>query len=599
MFWKKKESQPKSGFSKSSKSGFGSAEDDEELEDTRSLWEKLTQPGVAYNATVWFSEFEASDLEANGSTEMKRIHADYLATIEAALDVVEKNSDSEETRVVFSSLKSVAQNYNPQIFPSMELKLSDLEPVEIHDSKLGKKLLSALDLAGIKYLDTSVNELPEEATGVFMRWENTPEGNLNFQYIRIYKTDSGEEIAFWHTPLLASNRWIDYRYVAESKGGDPFAGFDRKRFSSPEGQYNLQWGLPAILKNVAFMAETPFPSTAGMFTFTRDLGFEGVSAKARPKPAFAIVEDELIPFTHSPDDWEVQTLKPSHMTLFGWVLTEDSLKSAEKVFAVVSSGCAYAVHVMEDGESNYADLFTGLDWYTYLRQPVVLADTKPEVYGQRYPAEWMTMPEYSRRHDYIWSNYNDVNSSPSSQERRDGFEDLLQHGADRYVLHAANSLVFGEYLDSVINSEEELETALEILALAFNLDLDNDFGECQSSNALSNSGVVYYQAGNLDLAKRQLLGAIDRSEGIDFDCGSEDEVNYVLSLIYEELGDEDQASEHRQLGEGYNSKDRLRRPGSKHPATPARKAAGKFCTSCGQEFLKVEQKFCSSCGAKR
>ncbi len=599
MFWKKKESKPKSGFSKSSKSGFGSAEDEGETEDSRTPWEKLTHPGVSYNAKAWFSEFESIDLEANGSKEMQRVHADYLASIEASLDVVSRNSDSEDTKEICSHLKSIAQNYNPQVLPSMELKLADLEPVDIHQSRLGKKLLSALEKAEITYFDTSVNEIPEDAAGVLMRWENTPDGNLNFQYIRIYKDASGEEFAFWHTPLLASNRWIDYRYVAETKGGDPFGGFSRKLFSSPEGQYNLQWGLPAILKNVAFMAETPFPSTAGMFAFTRDLAFEGVTATARPRPAFAIVADEMIPFTHSPDDWEVQTLKPSHMALFGWVLNEESLKFPEKVIPVVSNGCTYAVHVMEDGEINHAEIYTGLDWYTCLRQPVVLADTKPEVYGQRYPAEWMTMPEYSRRNAYITLKYNEVYNLPSSAERRDGFEDLLQHGADRYVLHAANSLVFGEYLDSVITSEEELETALETLALAFNLDLDNDFGECQATNALSNSGVLYYQAGKLELAKRQLLEAIEMSQSVDSDCTSEDEANYVLSLIYEELGDEEQANEYRVLGESYNSGDRLRSPGSKSSATSNRMSGGKFCTSCGQAFLKAEQKFCSNCGAKR
>jgi tetratricopeptide (TPR) repeat protein len=279
--------------------------------------------------------------------------------------------------------------------------------------------------------------------------------------------------------------------------------------------------------------------------------------------------------------------------LFGWVFTEESLESAEKVMALVSNGCTYALEVMEDGETNYSGLFTGLDWNTYLRQPAVLASTMPEAYGQLYPAEWMTLPEYSRRNEYVTRNYNGVYHELHSQERRDGFEDLLQNGSDRYVLHAANSLVFGEYLDSVLSSEEELEAALEILAMAFSLDINNDFGECQATNALSNSGVLYYQAGRLDLAEKQLLAAID------LECGSADEANFVLSLLYEELGNEEAARKHRYLGQNYNNRSQLRRPRSIDSAPTSTKPEGKFCTSCGKVFLRPQQKFCAGCGTER
>lgn len=566
MFWKKRESKPTSGL--------GSHEAGGEQEDSRTPWEKLTQPGVAVNAATWFNEFQVIDLDANGSMEMKKVHADY------------------------TSLKSVAQSYNPQVFPEMELNLDELHPIEIHESDLGKNILAALDALDIKYFNTSLSELPELATGVSMRWEDTPEGNLNLQFVRIYVDANGKELAFWYTHLLASNRPIDYRYIAQSKGGNPFAYESEERFSSPEGQYNLKWALPSILKNIAFMAETSFPSTAGMLTFTRDLAFEGIPAKARPRPAFAIVSDEMYPFTHEPE-WNAEPLKPSQTVFFGWVLTEESLLLPEKVMTLVSSGCSYALEVIEDGETNHSGLFTGVDWNTYLRQPVVLASTKPEAYGQRYPAEWITLPEYSRRSAYVKMNYNDVYNLPHSQERRDGFEDLLQNGCDQYVLHAANSLVFGEYLDSVIYSDEDLEIALEILAMAFSLDPSNYFEDCQATNALCNAGILYYQAAKLDLAEKHLHEVIDFGCGSDSGYGNDDEANFVLSLLYEELGNEEAAQKHRDLGQDYNNRSKLRRPSSIDSATTSTMHEGKFCTSCGKVFLRAQQKFCPGCGKER
>lgn len=596
MFWKKKKSESASGFTKTSKSGFSSSESDE-LDESTTLWEKLTQLGVPHNAINWFSDFEAIDFESKAPEALKKVHADFLSSIEGVLDAVADNSDSEEMRELVSRVKILAASYNPQIMPDMEINIRQLSAVDIRDSKLGKKLLAALDKQEINYFDTSASGIPEEADGIFMRWDNTNEGHLNLQYLRTYEDEAGKEIAYWHTYVLASNRPIDYRYIPHSKGGDPFADIG-DRLSSPEGQYNLKWALPALLKDVAFLAETPFPSTAGLMTFTRDLAFEGVPQKSRPRPAFAILPDEMFAYTHDIDGWEIAPLKPPHTAVFGWVLTEDSLSNLDKIIPVVSSGCTFALNLFESGETNHVGLFNGLDWHSYLRQPSVLSATKPEEYGQRYTSEWLTLAEYSRRNAYVMENYNDVYNAPSSQDRRDGFEDLLQNGADRFVLHAANSMVFGEYLDSVISSDDELEEALEILSMAFSLDVDNDFGECQATNALSNSGVLYYQAGKLDLAEQQLQQALSRAGG-EPEGGSEDEANYVLSLVYEELGKSDEAEEYRELGSDYNSAPRLRRPGSKTTKTSSAKPGGKFCTSCGQAFLKPEQKFCSGCGAKR
>ena len=117
-----------------------------------------------------------------------------------------------------------------------------------------------------------------------------------------------------------------------------------------------------LLVQMAFLAETPFPSTAGLMTFTRDLAFEGVPQKARPRPAFAIVQDEMFAYTHDIDGWEIAPLKPPHTAIFGWVLTEDSLSNLDKIIPVVSSGCTFALNLFESGETNHVGLFTGLDW---------------------------------------------------------------------------------------------------------------------------------------------------------------------------------------------------------------------------------------------
>lgn len=596
MFWKKKKSESASGFTKSSKSGFSSEEPDE-IDESSSLWDKLTHVGIPHNAVNWFSEYEAVDFDSNAPKELKKVHADFLASVLDSLDTVAANSDSEETIEIVSTLKDIAKIHSIQVIPEMEVRLRDWTAFDIRNTQLGKKLMSALDKMEVKYFHTSEYQIPGDSDGLYMVWNKTNEGHLNLQYLRVYEDEKGKEIAYWHTYVLASNRPIDYRYVAQSKGGDPFAELEN-RYSSPEGRYNLKWALPAVLKDVAFLAETPFPSTAGLMTFTRDLALEGVPQKSRPRPAFEILTDETLAYTHDVDNWEIGRLKPPHTVVFGWMLTEDSLSHLDKIIPLVSNGCTFALNLFESGETDHAGLFTGLDWNCYLRQPSMLAITKPQEYGQRYTSEWLTLAEYSRRHAYVMTNYNEVYNSESSQVRRDGFEDLLQNGADRIVLHAANSLVFGEYLDAVISSEDQLEEALEILSMAFSLDIDNDFGESQATNAMSNSGVLYYQAGKLDLAERQLQSALSRA-AIEPEGGSEDEASYVLSLVYQELGKFDEAEKYRSLGSDYNSASSLRRPGSSSHNSLPTKPAGKFCTSCGEAFLKAEQKFCSGCGAKR
>lgn len=600
MFWKKKKSEPSAGLTKSSKGGFG-GESAAPEEEPGLHWQNINDPVVVGNSLIWFDEFESLNFEASGAKELHKVHGDFISVINRTLDaVLERNNDPDTAEFVLRR-KAIASEYNPHIFPEMEFSPRDLESVAIRESKLGKGLLAVLDKVGIDYYDITSLDESEDSPGVWLRWNDTDSGFLNLQFLKVFKDKTGKEFAYWYTHLLASNRPIDYRYIAQSKGGDPFFSMDMGQSSSPEGQYNMKWALPSLLKTVAFLAETPFPSSAGMIGLSRDLAFGGVSAEARPRPAFGVVRDEIFAFTHDLDDWEVQGIKPPHTVLFGWTITQDSVEEFSKILPVISSGCSLALNLFEEAEQEFVGLFTGMDWDMQLRQPAALASVIPDEYGHRFPGEWMTIPEYSRRNAHVTNNYNEVYNSPSSLGRREGFVDLLENGADRYVLHAANSLVFGEFLNSVTTSEEELETALEILSMAFSLDPDDEFEDGQATNAMSNGGVLYYQAGKLDLAEKMLQWALDRGSG-EGHFGSSDEANFVLSLVYEELGESDKAEEYRELSEelgGYNSASKLRRPGVS-PIKASGSAIGrKFCTNCGQAFLKTDQKFCSGCGTKR
>jgi hypothetical protein len=601
MFWKKRKSESGSGFTKPSRSGLGNADFGAE-EGRDSYWDKLTQVQVSENAVKWFEEFQPTDFRSRGTEVQVEVHEDFIETIHKVIDQLSGSSTDPDGVDFGQIVKAVASDYNPTVFPDMEFNPAALDSIDIGQSKLGKKLLAALDKAGIAYGTSPGNNSGLEPS-IFMRFQDTPADNLNLQYLRIYEDESGKECAYWHVQLLASNRPIDYRYIAASKGGKPFAdGFwEGARFSSPEGEYNMKWVIPALMKDVAFLAENPFPSSAGLISFSRDLGFDGAPAKARPKPAFAIVRDEMFRFTHDSDEWEFNDIKPPHTLLFGWMLTEDSLAEFGKVLPVISSGCAFALSLFEEGEQERIGIWNGMDWDMKLRQPSALSSSNAEKYGQRYPAEWMTIPEYSRRHALVVEEYDDVYGADRGSERRERFEDLILHGADRYALHAANSLVFGEYLNSVISDEAELETALEILAMAFHLDPDDVFGDAQATNALSNAGVLCYQAGKLDLAERTLLHALERASGED-KASQGNEACFVLSLVYEELGKPDKADEAREMSEelgGYRSGSKLRRPAVGPSKAKGSSSGRKFCTNCGQAFLKTDQKFCPGCGTKK
>jgi hypothetical protein len=311
------------------------------------------------------------------------------------------------------------------------------------------------------------------------------------------------------------------------------------------------------MKDVAYLAEAAHSNGTDQGRSTRDQAFAGVSQKARPIPTFSIQSYSSFNFGHA--GWPMSPIIPPHSVAFGWLLTKESLGELEGIIPIVSAGCTLALNIFEEGEEHHPT-----EWGSVLRHPAVLAQGKPEIYGHRFAAQWMTTPEYSRRHAYVVSSYDEIYNMDRGAERVEGFEDLITNGADRYVPHAANSLVFGEYLHSVQRDELALETALEILAMAFHMDSEDNFGDSQATNAFSNSGVLYYQAGKLDLAERTLLDALDRASG-DLEGGSEAEASFVLSLIYRELGDTDRAEEYAQMCEefgGYGSAGKLRQPGA-------------------------------------
>lgn len=491
MFWNKKKTEPTSGFTKSSKPGFSK---DEEIvpEENASHWNLLSDPAVSHNALIWFSEMKPTEFPANAGKAEIRVHEDFIEGIETSLQGLAETSSEPDFQQSVSVLRTYAQNFNPQVLPEMELNLGSCEQVEIRESRLGQKIISFLESQGVIYTDTSELGLDEEFSGILVRWHDTDAGHPNLQYLRIYEDSHGVEFAYWHTHLLASNRPIDYRYVPKSKGGKPFSELTKDYSPSPEGSYNLKWALPSLLKNLAFLAENPLRNSAGDFTFTRKTAFDGTAPKSQPLPAFAIMRDETFGFTHNDKDFQFGPIKPPHTVLFGWVLTEKTLEEIEKVIPAILAGCSFALNLVEEGERENAGVITGWDWGTTLRQPSVLTLIKPEVYGHRFPSHWLTIPEYSRRHAYIWSQYDEVYNLPSSTKRIERFGELIENGTDRYVLHAANSLVFGEYLDSVVTSEEDLETAIEVLAMSFSLDSDNDFGEFQATNSFTNLGALYY-----------------------------------------------------------------------------------------------------------
>lgn len=186
MFWNKKKTEPSSGFTKSTKSGF-SSDDGGSSDEKLSRWSLLSNSVVSHNALIWFREMKPTEFAGNAGKDELRVHKDFIKGIDTSLQDLAETSSESDFQYLVSTLRDFAERFNPQVFPEMEVNLGSCDQVEIRESDLGQKIILASESQGVRYIETSELGIDEEASGILIRWHDTDAGHPNFQYLRVYE----------------------------------------------------------------------------------------------------------------------------------------------------------------------------------------------------------------------------------------------------------------------------------------------------------------------------------------------------------------------------------------------------------------------------
>jgi hypothetical protein len=140
------------------------------------------------------------------------------------------------------------------------------------------------------------------------------------------------------------------------------------------GEWSTRIFLPEFLKRLAFMSETPFPSTAWLTSFSRNMAYSDTPHANRPIPTFAIQHQaECEGFARALSKQEGQlvhwnSLYPD-VVLFGWRFGVESIQYLEDIMPTIVNGLVFAASTVEDGYRNFRTEDYPADWDSTVGSP--------------------------------------------------------------------------------------------------------------------------------------------------------------------------------------------------------------------------------------
>ena len=555
-----------------------------------SSWQKLTLALVDGNADNWFSALRPRPISETYPLQTKETYADLL---------------------------SYAVKNDVALVEQLRVDYSDYsEPLEIPKTRLGQAVMDFLDQRVISMEFRTIKPLTHE-TGEKLQLRTRLEGQWGtdsstpfLQAFEVRADASGKETGFWFVNLLASPIALeDFNYF-EAHGDDGTVDIH----TVPEsiiaaggwtiGQLSTKVHIPLFIKQLAYMSETPFPSSQ-LMQMSRDIAFPEVPEESRPRPFFSHLKHEFVQsFSRfsSQDKGDGSnayegTIFPE-VVQFGWRFDLEALDHLDVVMPVAVDGCTYAMNSVEDGYENYRDLDYAAPWDDVLANPLArLADYESR--GSRLrapqfiPSTRLGDILYQTR--AIYSEALDLRRLGQQNQAIERFNLAIGDGAGPFLVHAINTYLYSHLLPG-LQENPEIITEIELLASqAVSMEMHG-----QSTNALSNLGIGYFLVGDLDSAERTLKLALNREDKF-----SEDEANYVLALVAEAQGEAVDARKYLERCEaagGYKAPDWLsagtRAKSGKVPSNNLNSKAA-FCIACGAKFPTDEAKFCADCGQKR
>lgn len=513
----------------------------------------------------------------------------------------------------YSLISHVARE-DLKIIPKLEISSQDQGEIqEIPESALGRVILSFLKASEISMSyktmwPVSHESMVELDTKVRLEGQwGTESGTPFIESLEIYKDSSGKTSAYWFTDLLASPISIEsynfVEFVAENGGVESFS-FSDEGLGWSVGQVLTKLQLPNFLKKLAFFCETPFPSTQIM-TLSRSLAFSDVPEDAWPQPYFKIQKNGLAQgFSRTLS--EVQggvkfdgCLAPVSVQ-FGWRFGEEAIPYLATIMPVAVDGLALAMSVVEDGFENYRAIDYGYPWDLAVGSPCAYLVGYEEGHGNRGGAPQWTpnthIGELVTSTEVAYRAYFDERDKGQLDQAREILEGIVSWGAGPYLAHGINTYLYSFKLKDLKTTTDELWYAELLAQQVIEMDMEG-----QSTNALSNLGIAYFVAGELEKAEKTFESALQRKDKF-----AEAEASYFLSLIEETRGNSDAASKHSQRCQqagGYEPPTWLVSTESQLTASKlsseSSASVAKFCHNCGGQFKAPEEKFCTSCGTKR
>ena len=433
-----------------------------------------------------------------------------------------------------------------KIIPNLSIEESDFgTPLEIAKTKLGKSVISALDSLGVtwKYevqaFETDESEVieAENPFTILAFWQSAFQLPI-FQSFQVYERQ-GKEIGYWSAAQLLSTRAVEHIATMDVTidDGDSLTGLsgepDAKTGDLTFGEWSMQIYVPILAQSLFYLAETPFPS--GMFSLSRSLGFDKMENEKLPHPRLRIRRDQFVlgsTNNHNKLSQVNGALYPIVID-FGWEFTNTDAAEIETLLPVFSNGLVAISTYLEDGFLNHVDPNDSFPWDWSMLASCVTNGQYEEGkthYGYAFwiPATFAgaLAADSEELHGRL-----DV---ASGEEHLALAEALALDGVGYSAACGINSLVFTYFREDL----EEYEWFCDfLLDQAVRLNIPNE-----STNALSNWGIVKFEVGNFEEAQKKFEEALERS-----DQYAEAEASFYLAKIHAANGN-------TELAELYNSK---------------------------------------------
>lgn len=498
------------------------------------------------------------------------------------------------------------------IVPSMEVDLETLgEAQVIENTELGRAVIAELKSRGVTF--SFVDSVPlnhfsslqlEVKDELIGQWD-TDFGSPFLHHFKVFKDNDGKETGFWFAhllatavPLTASNEFeIDteegYRSytISEEQLADGMLSY---------GAVSTKVHLPILLKNIAYLGETPLPGSQ-LMSLSRDLAFKDVPKPSRPTPTFSILKDSSF-LSHAPaneETGEASSYKGQivpELVVFGWRFGIESLDFVSSFLPTIVDGCTRAVSTVDVGYKFYSAKDSPLNYDSLLSNP---CSYLPDFDGSNRlaRAQWLPVTELGALVSVCDQKIRRAKQLLNSNERDAAWNEYMQivnGGVGWYIASAINSLEYHWHIPALVDNPAGLVESEYFLKLAISLNVLNE-----STNALINLGLARMMVGDYESAEKILYGALERPDKF-----GTAEIQYYRSLICAKQGDRGGqmllANLVKDLG-GFLSPAYIEEALNlgKTNAPDSMSARPQNCGICGTQFESEEINFCGSCGVGR